>query len=215
MARGRRRPRKQAPPKRLSPSSSSAKGSASSSIASQRSTGPQTPEPTILENEVLSPRASLVQLQHQSLYSNWSAALNGHNNGGQNMAQRTSRVSSGTVPLNSLPQAKLPQPHTGHLEEQCKAGLAKKWVPKAPVAMPCVVNEDGFQLVVSRRVAGKRPMHVVSVAPAAPGGSTSHDDIPLCTSNGFELLAEVDCSSKSQGHITDIALGAHPIPPDG
>lgn len=90
-----------------------------------------------------------------------------------------------------------------------------KWVPKAPAAAPHVDERDnGFQMVVSRKSTGKRPMQVDNVALDVSGANTPTDDTPLCTSNGFEILAEAGCSSNPQGHTTDIALGAYPIPPN-
>ncbi|CAO2830984.1 unnamed protein product [Amaranthus hypochondriacus] len=73
MARGRGRPRKPLTQKHL-PSVSSSKPSSSSSVHSQAQEQTQTPltrppDLMILENEILSPRTPLLQLQSKNLYS--------------------------------------------------------------------------------------------------------------------------------------------------
>lgn len=68
-----------------SSSSSSSKGSNDSSSSVARTVAAEDPKNTyltILENEVLSPKSSLVHLRSQSLYTSWTQALQGGSPGG-------------------------------------------------------------------------------------------------------------------------------------
>ncbi|CAO2830960.1 unnamed protein product [Amaranthus hypochondriacus] len=209
MARGRSRPRKQVTQKRVS-SSSSSKGSlngASLSTVQYTSAGSQAHTgATILENEILSPRSSLVQVQTHSLYTAWAPTINGEASG--NRHSSTARVSvpkrSATVsriiashPRSSgqedgqATRASFPQPMAGGLNsDSCRVSVTQKWVPKPtqvdPTSTP-IVDEEGFQLVSLGRV----PNVTVTDPPTSA--------VLLNTSNGFQVLAihtpEIDCDT--------------------
>lgn len=79
MARGKGRPRKQVKQQRLS-SSLSSKGSVNGASSSHTHEPKSNPDAPNLENEILRPRSSIVQLQTHNLYSNWAAVVNGGSN---------------------------------------------------------------------------------------------------------------------------------------
>lgn len=71
------------------------------------------------------------------------------------------------------------------MEDSCRAGLVQKWVPKvSKLVAPSEVDSDGFCLVKTKRVAGKRPLEG-SVITA-----------PLETSNGFAVLTKTNVATS-------------------
>ena len=105
MARGQGHPRGRPAQKRLSLSSSSSKHSSASSTgkigsqaAQNRSSGSKNPEPSILENALVSPKSALVE-SHMCLYSSWAAVVNGSGSGGKAADSTLPLVQSAKSPI--------------------------------------------------------------------------------------------------------------------
>ncbi|CAO2821005.1 unnamed protein product [Amaranthus hypochondriacus] len=83
----------------------------------------------------------------------------------------------------------------GDVEDACRVGRIQKWVPKPAKVFDNSNNDtEGFCLVASKKAAGKQIV----------GSSKA---VVIDTRNGFDVLNDSLVSD-------DIALGAHPIPPN-
>ncbi|CAO2822494.1 unnamed protein product [Amaranthus hypochondriacus] len=125
MARGRGRPRKP-PAQKFLPSVSSSKASSSSSVhphAHEQTKTPSTqhPDPTILENEILSPIttepvASRDPEHHTTRFGNISNV--GH------LSAATSK------PADQAGLLTYDAAISGHNDDSCRLGVLRKWIPK-------------------------------------------------------------------------------------